>query len=304
MVMQRARETDAKRHHLVSQGYMRRFSPDGERVHVYDRLTGRFRFSKTKSVAAQTEFYTVKKRDGAKLRWVEWRLAEIDGAVGTFDELERGEELTREERFHVAIFAGFADSRGVGFRSTAPPLHARHNPEDDEQFIAGFAEVFSRVTKVHLEPWVMKSMVLADVADLAEGFDETSAMIAHGMELGMQFFRSDWYVGNAPEGLMFITSDRPIGLITRNSQLGHDAFDPETFHVLPLSPRAALCVGSPSEHPMTAHVDVDAYAVRGSNIAIARRADRNLIASSEGELRGVLHAIGSRLESAKGDESS
>ena len=126
---------------------MRRFAPDGERVHVYDRMTGRYRFSKTKNVGAKTEFYTVKNRDGAKLRWVESRLAEIDAAVGVFDKVERGDELTREERFHVAIFAGFADSRSVGFRSARPPLHARHNPEDDEQFIARFAEVFSRVTR-------------------------------------------------------------------------------------------------------------------------------------------------------------
>lgn len=267
---------------------MRRFSPDGERVHVFDQVTGKFRFSKTKNVAAQIEFYTMKTKDGTSERWIESRLAEIDAAVGIFDKLERGKPITREERFRVALFAGFADTRGTGFRRTTPPLSARNNPEDDEEFLPHFAEVLSTVTNVHLEPWVVKSIVCDDVAHLAEGFDENSVMIAHGMELAVQFFWCDWLVGHAPEASTFITSDRPIGLITRGGTSGDHAFDASVFRVLPLSPRAALCIGRRSEHPSIDRLSLDAAAVRGANIAVARRADRNLIASSEEALRVTL----------------
>lgn len=152
----------------------RRFSPDGKHVHVFDRVTEKFRFSKTKSVAAQTEFYTMKTKDGASERWGESRLAEIDAAVSIFDKLEHADAITREERFRVAAFAGFADSRGTGFRSTTTPLSARHNPEDDAAFLPHFAEVLSAITHVHLEPWMAKNIVLDDLAHLAEGLDENS----------------------------------------------------------------------------------------------------------------------------------
>ncbi|HEX2833942.1 MAG TPA: DUF4238 domain-containing protein [Thermoanaerobaculia bacterium] len=289
--MQPARETEARLHHLISQGYMLRFSPDGKRVHIFDQITGKFRFSKPKNVAAQIDFYTMKTKDGESKRWIESRLAEVDAAVGIFDKLERGEEITREERFRVAAFAGFADSRGSGFRSATPPLSARHNPEDDAEFLPHFAEALSAMTDVHLEPWVVKNIVLDDVAHLAEGFDENSVMIAHGMELSMQLFWSQWFVAVAMEGATFITSDRPIGLITRAGASGDDAYDATTFRLLPLSPRAALFIGRPSEDPSIEHLTFNSVGVRGANIAVARRADRNLIASSEEALRAILPVL-------------
>jgi hypothetical protein len=220
---------------------------------------------------------------------------EVDAAVGIFDKLERGDEITREERFRVAAFAGFADSRGTGFRSTTPPLSACHNPGDDEDFLPRFADALSAMTGVDLEPWVMKNIVLDDVAHLADGFDGNSVMIAHGMELAMQLFWSDWHVSHAPEGASFITSDRPIGLITRGGKSSDDAFDASTFRVLPLSSRTALCIGRPSERPSIDHVTLNAVGVKGGNIAVGRRADRDLIASSEEALRMVVADLNTQL---------
>lgn len=289
--MQRARETDARLHHVLPQGYMRRFSPGSERVHVFDQITGKFRFSKTKNVAAQIEFYTMKTKDGASERWIESRLAEVDAAVGIFDKLECGQAITREERWRVAFFAGFADSRGTGFRSTTPPLSARHNPDDDEAFLPRFAEAFGATTGVYMEPCVIKRVVLDDVAHLAEGFDENSVMIGHAMELSMHLFWTEWLVGLVPAGSAFITSDRPVGLLARGGGFGEDAFDADLIRVLPLSPRAALCIGRPLEEPTLDRQTLNAGAVRAANVAVARRTDRNLIASSEEALRSTLTAL-------------
>jgi hypothetical protein len=289
-MMQPAPETDAKLHHLVSQGYMRRFSPDGERVHVFDRITGKYRFSKTRNVGAQIEFYTMKTKDGRSERWIESRLAEIDASVSIFDKLECGEVLTREERWRVAFFAGFADSRGSGFRSTTPPLSARDNDEDDEAFFLRFAYALSATTSVILEPRVLKNVVREDVAHLAlaGGFDENSVMIAHGFELAMHLFWTEWLVGLAPEGSAFMTSDRPIGLLVRSGGFGDDAFDADLIRVFPLSPRSALLIGLPTEEPSLARSTLNAGAVRIANVAVARRADRNVIAESELLLRAAV----------------
>jgi hypothetical protein len=289
-MLQRAPETDAKLHHLLSQGYMRRFSPDGERVHVFDRITGKYRFSKTKNVAAQIDFYTMKTKDGANERWIESRLAEIDASVSIFDKLERGEPLTREERWRVAFYAGFADSRGSGFRSTTPPLSARTDGEDDEAFFLRFAYALSVTTGVILEPWVLKNVIRDDVAHLAlgGGFDENSVMIAHGFELAMHLFWTNWLIGLAPEGSAFITSDRPIGLLIRGGGLGEDAFDADLIRAFPLSPRAALFIGRPAQEPSIDRLTLQSPAVRTTNIAVARRADRNVLAKSELLLRAAV----------------
>lgn len=286
--MQRAPETDAKLHHILPQGYMRRFSPDGKRVHVFDQLTGKFRFSGTKRIAAEIEFYTMTTKDGTRERWVESRLRDIDAAVGIFGKLERGEAITREERWRVAFFIGFADSRGPGFRSTTPPLSARDNSEDDEAFLPRFANALAATTGVYVEPWVLERMMLEDVAHLATGFDENSVMIAHGFELAMHLFWTEWLVGLAPEGSTFITSDRPLGLLFRGGGFGDDAFDANLIRVFPLSPRSALCIGRPRENPSLDHTTLNPGFVRLTNFAVARRADRNIIASSESLLRATL----------------
>ncbi|MGA7617536.1 MAG: DUF4238 domain-containing protein [Thermoanaerobaculia bacterium] len=287
---QRAPETDAKLHHLLPQGYMRRFSPDGPRVHVFDRVTGKYRFSGTRNIAAQTDFYAMKTKEGATERWVEGRLAEIDSAVAIFDKIEHGETLTREERWSVAFFMGFADSRGSGFRTTTPPLSARDNLDDDEAFLERFSEAFRGVTGVWLDPWTIKNLVLDDCAhlDLTKGFDQISVMLAGGFELAMHLFWTEWLVGRAPANSAFITSDRPLGLLVRQGGFGDDPFDPRLIRAFPLSPRAALFIGHPTEGPSLNRTTLNEGAVRLANVALARRADRNVLASSEALLRAIV----------------
>src|SRR5215212_50316 len=105
--------TSAKRHHLIPESYMRRFSFDGRRIHVFDSATGKLRTDVPKNVAVESEFNSILRKSGEKDRTVEARLADIDDAGGrAFDKLEQREPLTREERWHVSFFVGFADARG------------------------------------------------------------------------------------------------------------------------------------------------------------------------------------------------
>lgn len=110
-------ETDAKRHHHIPASYMRRFSPDRKHVFAFDRVTQRTRRDIPENVAVEGEFNTVVTYEGKKERWAEAVLGELDGlAKPLLDKLERREALSREERWYVAFFVGFADTRGGGFR--------------------------------------------------------------------------------------------------------------------------------------------------------------------------------------------
>ena len=115
--MRQVPDTDAVRHHLIPEWYMRRFSFDSKRIRVYDRVLKVSRTDVPHNVAVERDFNTVILRDGTKRRFPEARLAELDGAVPPcLDKLERAEPLSREERWYVAFFAAYARTRGTGFR--------------------------------------------------------------------------------------------------------------------------------------------------------------------------------------------
>ena len=166
----RVPHTDAKRHHLIPESYLLRFSSDGRRVHVFDRKSRKVRLDVPRNVAVEREFNTVVLDDGVKERWPEARLAEVDGAaVPCFDKMERGEPLTREERWYVSFFIGFAETRGSGFRES---IRARPSgsvaPESgfvDRQF----ARAFSAMTRVWLDVSTIERLVREDMAHVASG---------------------------------------------------------------------------------------------------------------------------------------
>lgn len=131
-------------------------------------------------------------------------------------------------------------------------------------------------------------MMLEEFTHLAAGFDENSVMIAHGFELARHLFWTEWLVGLAPEGSAFITSDRPLGLLVRGGGFGDDAFDPNLIRIFPLSPHSAVWIGRPAEEPSLGRMTLNAGAVRIANVAVARRGDRNIIASSKLLLQATL----------------
>src|SRR5438045_2932937 len=107
----------AKRHHLIPEWYLKRFLYDGRRVNVFDCVTRKLRSDVPRNVAVESEFNSVSTTSGVMDRSAESRLADFDAAAaGAFKKLENGDALSRDERWHVAFFAGFADTRGRGFR--------------------------------------------------------------------------------------------------------------------------------------------------------------------------------------------
>lgn len=285
--------TEAKLHHQISQRYMLRFSPDGKHVHVFDRMTRRFRFDGVRNVAAETEFYTATTRDGVKERWAEVRLGEIDGAVTLFEKLERREELTQEERWHVAFFAGFAEARSAGFRNDARSDALMFRTATDDQR-RRFENAFQAMTGIWMSFDSLEQLARDDSAHIAEGLDDLSNMAAAGMQLSIKLFWTQWLVGFAPDDHPFITSDRPLALLEREQRgrFGDDPLDPNVICVLPLSRRCALVMGIPVAEPSLRFADVDSGFVRLVNASLARRAHRSIIAHDERLLRRSIEDAG------------
>ncbi len=281
--------TKAKRHHLIPKSYMRRFSSDGRRIHVFDKLSRNIRQDVPHNVAVESEFNTLITRDGSKERWPEARLAQIDDAAAEcFNKLEHGEPLTREERWYVSFFTGFAETRGTGFRKLLQQRWSKGFMSESGLMDERFAEALCAVTGVWLEPSTIEQIVREDTANIASGIEDIGGMVEAAFELAPQIFWMHWVVAVAPDGSSFVTSDRPLGLLQPRRGLASNPFDTSAIKVLPLSPTTALFIGTLTMEPSIERQPVVKDLVRLVNVALGRRCDRYLIGSSDAVIRSAV----------------
>lgn len=292
-------ETNATRHHLIPVSYMRRFSPDGRHVHVFDHEMGEYRFDNPTNIAVRREFNTLTTHDGRKERWPEAILADVDSkAAPCLDRLADYQPLSAKDRWSVAVFAGYAEARGTGFRES---LRDGSHGSNDQRAIAFWEkklqEAFAAASGVWLDMDILERMAREDAAHVASGMDDIGGMIWAAFQYAHSFNMMEWALAIAPEGTSFITGDRPIGVLKRWTDLSgrerlgyvHNPVEPGTEKVLPISPQLALAMGKWVSPPTFTWVELDAATVRAVNVAVAARSDRFVIASSEDLLRGVIH---------------
>jgi hypothetical protein len=267
---------------------MRRFSSDSRRVYVFDRLSRRVRLDVPRNVAVEREFNTLMTTDGTKERWPEARLAEIDGAVVTcFNKIERQELLTREERWYVSFFTGFAETRGTGFRNSLQRRRSSGFVSESGHVDERIAEALSAASGVWLDPSTIEQIAREDTANIASGLDDIGGMVEAAFELAQHVFWMEWLVGFAPAGFLFLTGDRPLGLLSLGRGFGNDPLEPGVIKVLPVSPTTALFIGDLTETPSITHETVGKDMVRLTNVAVARRCDRYIVGSSEMVVRSA-----------------
>ena len=280
--------TDAKRHHLIPESYMLRFASDGRRVHVFDRSRRDVRIDGVRNVAVESEFNTVTMKDGKKERWPEARLAQLDGvAVACLNKLERGEPLTREERWYISFFVGLAETRGKGFRDSVRARSSDGLVPEIGFVDQMFARAFSAMTGVWLEPSTIERLMREDVAHIASGIEEIGGMTEAAFQVARHVFWMVWLVGVAPPRCLFVTSDRPLGLLRPGRGFGYDPLDPAAVKVFPVSPQTALFIGHPTNTTSVLRETVAIDLVRLANVAVARRCDRYVVGSTEAVVRSA-----------------
>lgn len=229
---------------------MLRFATDGRRVHVFDRRLQKFRLDVPRNVAVEHEFNTVITKDGTKERWPEARLAELDAVVvPCLGKLETGYTLTREERWYVSFFIGFAETRGKGFRESVRALCPSDFTLNGGFINQRFADALSAVTGIWLDPSTIERLVREDTANIASGVLEIGSMVEVGLKMARHFFWMDWLIGVAPPGNLFLTSDRPLGLLRPGRGFEKDPFEAGVIKVFPISPLTALFIGDLTESP-------------------------------------------------------
>lgn len=286
--------SNAKRHHQIPIFYMMRFSPDGKSIFVFDRIKRTTRSTDPKNVAVEKEFYTVINRSGKKERWAEARLADLESAAKlALEKLEAGKDLSREERWCISFFVGLAETRGRGFREEAKKSGSKQKYDDDMSSWNRFTPRLSAEEKKKFEDayhavtglWVDGDILLRawydEIAEIKEGGADLAAMASGGFELAPRIFYAWWGLVHAPQGVSFVTSDRPLGLWRLNSGLANNPKEQGILRIFPVSTTKALVIGDPVNEPFVLQQDFDATQVLLVNATIAKRSHRFVIGSSE-----------------------
>lgn len=286
----------AKRHHYLPESYMRRFALK-DRVWVYDTVRRCVRRDSPHNVAVESEFYTLWTQLGSKDRIAEERLAELDD-VGprAIEKLEIAQEFMGSDRWAIAYFIAFAQTRGPSFRRARREvadqkarIAVRRQSEQIQQAMRRFAD----------------ERGVVDLAKLARDYDasvlpdrqtEMAIMVDAAVHLAPHYYEMAWQVGRNVSRTDFITSDRPIATFPPDNWAGpYGSLTPEATNVFPLSGRTALFFGHKGDPSIIGDFDVRDEWIPTINSKIAARAERYVVARHERAAREAASLLADRI---------
>ncbi len=296
--------SEPKRHHYVPQFYLKSFANDREQIWVYDRKTREYRQQSVKDTAVQQNYYRVRTKDGKHSTEIEKFFSQVEGlACAAMSKLERGEELTEEERGNIALF--------VSFQMTRVPDFEKRMNEADEKLI-------KRMNKMSFHSVEAAKAVLDKLnKDTGDDGNDVSpeemyefiqqerytvqfprermvrTMLELGYDLARYFVQMDWLLLRTSKEGSFVTSDNPYTLFPPED------YDPNTFWgsavgILTPGAKKAIPISSDTSLFMCDHGGrlVETVAprdkIRAINAYYARSSDRFIFAKDEALLRSVV----------------
>lgn len=233
-----------KRQHFVPQFYLRKFSQDKKRVHVYDKTTRVSKLLPTREVAQEHYFYDLSidsippehRSPSLDLQTVEHTLSHLENdfsnVLTEFLNLDVADIITAEQRQRMARFLSFQYVRTRDFRNFVI--------ESDRKLMqtaVNYAVKKKFPGREHLTPRALDREKASALMQNRYMFDIPKAIHRARILEG-----HIWIVGENPAGVFNYTSDSPI--VTRN--ISGDAgltvgfAIPGAEVIFPLSPERVL----------------------------------------------------------------
>lgn len=292
----------SRRHHYLPQFYLRSFTPDAERIWVFDREENTFRQQGLEQTAIHKDFYTVTGPDGCKTDAVEKLLAKIEGdtkqIVSRLDDHKpkgEGEDLSTLMMF-------------VALMQTRVPAFDRQQNELTEQSIRWWCKAqhptpetvadsfrdYQEETGENLEnidPNEFFQMIRDDQFEIENPRqNNVKMMLDLSLKTAPVLDQLHWVVLSAPTGSAFITSDNPFTVVQppgfdSNGQ-GYGILTPGATTVMPLSQKTCIMFSGetwPKQYA-TARKDF----VRHINYLIAANSERFVLSGCEPLLKKVV----------------
>lgn len=282
--------------------YLRGFTSDGG-LHVHDIARDETRFQTPVNTAVEKGFYEATGPDGAPTEAVEDLFTLIEtNAKPVLQKLDAGEEISWEERQHLAVLLAFFHVRGPAFRAwlrgTADSFHKealrRILPTVDDvkqsvdEYEAHTGEDLDVPTDV-LHRFIQEGRY--DVT-LSTNFTMTN-ILRSGLDVLPFILRGNWAVMHADDAHPFVTADAPLTLIppldfieTDPSQYGVGT--PDVLKLIPLTSRAVLLIGDSGLS--LEHQSIDEELREDTNMKIAVNARALVIGRTEAAVHAAVRA--------------
>jgi hypothetical protein len=288
----------AKRHHFLPEFYQHGFANDGY-IWLFDRATGAYRCDQPKNTAVIGHYYSVELEDGSKDPRIETFLADHveSDAKPVIQELERGEQISDDDRVALATFASFLHFRTPRFQRLldetidgavkALTSFVVESPDDlakDLQDCPGLTE-----DQRAISPQLMYEFLHSKQYD-AKATNEfrLQMMLNQAMSIQDIFRKMNFFVLHAPKGTAFLTTDAPVVVLPPAGH-GHRALGfltPGAKTVVPLSSSSLLTLAERGTG--VAHVLASKNTVRQLNIGVVASCERFVLGRDETHVRSLV----------------
>jgi hypothetical protein len=277
--------------------YLKRFTRD-DRVAVYDRVTGKLRRDKIRSVAAIKDFYVVTSATGERDETIESTfLGRIESdASPIIDKLCALQPITDTEHGVMAVFVALLCTRLPSFDESLADMKqdlARvifRRLAGTPALAADFLERRRRLRQ--FSPEEFSSFVNSNALIIPPDQNERVRLMIEMAEPGVAAFDDmDWCLAYTDGENRFITSDGPMGMIPTSGALPtYGELSPNVLKFLALSANVCLRLSDRREafSCLTTHLCTGPE-IAEINAAIARAAVRLLIGQEEAHIENVLN---------------
>lgn len=298
-----------KKQHYIPQFYLKNFSQDGERVHIYDRAKGdkgEMRYQTTIQVAHENHFYTYQTKKGTKKN-LEALLGQFEGdAAAIIEKVHRERTLTPEEKEKLALFVGFLYTRTPAFKHKSEEMHTKAGEKIARMMFRMTPKEKIRKTLKEKEGKDFSDEELDDLIDFGInpkrskiGFKYPQGwwiklMLDMGLEAAKIFYGMDWLFLFTSQPYAFITSDNPFLLIPPedyNRFYGVGLITPKARKVIPLRSDICLMMGDLSENPVVKFVDTTKEFYKSINTYTLIGSERFCFSPDKGKLEKLVKEI-------------
>lgn len=299
----------SKRHHYVSQFFLRGFSIDRKNLWVFDKEKKEFRFQNTIQIASENKFYTY------KVKGKEENLEDVFGQIESLakpilEKIKNRDPISEQEKADFAMFIAVSKVRVPDFK--------KRTEEGSEKMYKKMNKItFSNKERVkEMAKRARKKLSEKDIGELMEfATDEKryyvkfpsnywlGTMLKLSLDVARSFIISNWQFQYYSKKFALITSDNPVILVPPPDYdrfWGVGLLTPGVRHVFSLTSNICLIIGDMKENPTIEYREVnDKNAYRWLNKITLISSDRFTYSPDKGKLEKLVKENKEKLEVRK-----
>jgi hypothetical protein len=286
--------TTLKRHHYLSEFYLRGFSQEN-RIWVFDRETGKTRHDSPHNTAVISQYYSIKEQDGSHNTEVESILSIIESlAVNVIQKLNNHKEITESEKQKLALFIGLQRVRVPQFEQILKDMFDAQaksllevgfaTPERVKSLIEQYKEKIGDTSDINPEE-LAEFVNRGEYKVIPHRHFTIASMLNCGLEIATYLWQMDWFILHTQNDNVLITTDTPFTVfapkyMTPPYRYGISLIEPGAVKLIPLSKSCSLAMVDRGDKLF--HRELTNEQVRIHNEILTSHCHRLVIGTEEG----------------------